>query len=54
MIEHKPLMAAAAITGSSALVSWFATTLPVLQGIAAIVAIAVGAVALWQKFRPRK
>ena len=47
MISEK----AAAISVSSALVSWFAENLPVLQGVAAIVAIIAGLVAIYKSIK---
>lgn len=38
--------ASATVSGGSAMVSWFADNLPVLQGLAAIVAIFAGLVAI--------
>lgn len=42
---------AAGISVPSAFVSWFAGTLPILQWLAAAIAILVGGLAIWKHFR---
>lgn len=44
---------AAAISGNSVLISFFATTLPVVQWIAALLAIVVGGLAIVRALRDR-
>lgn len=47
--QHPPI--AGVVSGSSALISFFASTLPVVQWIAASVAIVVGLIAIYPKVK---
>lgn len=51
---EKVVTVAASVAVPSALVAWFVHTLPVLQWLAAALAIAVSVVALYQRFKKKK
>lgn len=52
-ISRHGVEAAAGVSLPSAAIAWFASTLPVVQWLAAVVAITVGGLALWKHFRTK-